>query len=51
MKESPQVEIKNVQFFMTLMKRTKEFMLIKKSSKNNKVQFLLWVHINFLFSI
>lgn len=33
MKESPQAEIKNIQFFMILIKRTKVFMLIKKVLK------------------
>lgn len=48
MKESPDMEIKNVQFFMILIK--KERICSLKSSKNNKVQFLLQVHMNFLFS-
>lgn len=39
MKESPQEEIRNVQFFMILIERTKEFMLIKKVLKITRFSF------------
>jgi len=39
MKESPQVEIRNVQFFIIFIKRTKDFMLIKKVLKITRFSF------------